>query len=459
LRANRGDEYPTLDPVELERRLIAETRASVEHERRSVRWPLLSRLAVLFSLALVGVYLVAWAGSVQNSGGPEDYVRRTDFVSTLAGAQIVRDGGGPLVYNLDIQRAVSERITAPAGEAAAPFRPYIHLPFEALLVGIIVEMPLWFSFAVWTLAAGLCMGVAVGLMDSALPVSRYVGWVLSLAACSYLPVIRSLMLGQDSAFVLLGLCGTFVSLKRGSNGWAALSLLLVALKPQILPVVLLLLLLLRHMKAIALFVGLVAALSVAAMGALGADWPLDYFRLLINGATWQANATDPTIMHNWHGFAANLFGGVLPGLVLPLVVVLSLASAAALVWAWTRSITAEPPDDDEPDYEPGYDLLWALAGIVAVLISFYLNPHDLTLLVFPAWILGAYATSGLWGVGRSRLWIALLWAGYIVAPIALTLNPAANLPGGALPVVLSVLLMAFAGWLLVRQPHLELYST
>ena len=51
------------------------------------------------------------------------------------------------------------------------------------------------------------------------------------------------MLGQNSAFVLLGFSGLFFSFKREREGWAAASLLLVALKPQVLPAVVLLLIL------------------------------------------------------------------------------------------------------------------------------------------------------------------------------------------------------------------------
>jgi hypothetical protein len=71
--------------------------------------------------------------------------------------------------------------------------------------------------------------------------------------------------------------------------------------------------------------------------------------------------------------------------------------------------------DTEPEiysYRPRHDLYWALVGIVAVLTSLHLNPHDLTLLIFPAWIVGAYATSGRWGSTVSRVALALLWAGY-----------------------------------------------
>jgi hypothetical protein len=447
LRANRSDVDPTLDPVELERRLIAESKAAQEVERRPTGWPILSRLAVLFALVMVGAYLVAWATSVQSSGGPEGYVRRTDFLAFLTGAQVLRDGNGPLLYDLDVQRISAARVLRPADASA--FRPYVHLPFEALLVGAVAEMPVWFSFAMWTLGAGLCMGVAVGLMDSVLPVTRHVGWVLSLAACSYLPVIRSLMLGQDSAFVLLGLCGAFVALKRGNDGWAGLALLLVALKPQLLPAILLLMLLQRHWRALAIFVGLFAALCVAAMGVLGADWPLQYTQMLLNGETWQTAGTNPALMHNWHGFAANVVGG-LPALVLPVTIVLSLISVAALGWAWLRG-GEDNSYEEETGQEPRYDLLWALAGVVAVLVSFYLNPHDLTMLIFPAWIIGAYATSGLWSVGLSRLWIALLWAVYAIAPLALTPNPAGSLQEGSVLVVISVLLMGVVAWLLVRE--------
>src|SRR5687767_10341294 len=121
LRGNRGEEYPTLDPVELERRLIAESKAVQEVERRPPGWPILSRLAVLFTLLMVAAYLVAWATSVQSSGGPEGYVRRTDFLAILTGAQVLRDGNGPMLYDLDAQRISAGRIVG-SGDASA-FRP------------------------------------------------------------------------------------------------------------------------------------------------------------------------------------------------------------------------------------------------------------------------------------------------------------------------------------------------
>ena len=132
--------------------------------------------------------------------------------------------------------------------------------------------------------------------------------------------------------------------------------------------------------------------------------------------------------------SSDLLGPQSSNLITPLFTLLSLATAGVVAWAWWRSrhtvsvVDANAQDNYRPPrtgryatqdthledyYAPHFDLLWALAGIAAMLTSLHLNPHDLTLLVFPAWIIGAYATSGVWTRGFSRLWIGILSLGYI----------------------------------------------
>jgi hypothetical protein len=422
---------PTLDPVELERRLRAEAALSEAGEERSGDLTLLSRLAAVVSVALVGVYLVVWANAVQSSGGPEGYVRATDFVPVFAGGLILREGDGPLLYDLETQRRALGRSSALNPQSSGLV--FDRTPFEALLVAPLTGLPPWVAFAAWTLAAGLALGLAVGLMDSGLPVSRPVGWAMSLAACSYLPAIRALMLGQNTLFVLMGLCGTYLALKRGYEGWAAVSMLLVALRPQALPVVALLLLLQKRWKTIAWLALLLAAFVVGIMPVLGAAWPLQYLQLVLRPPSSAINGRA---------------GDWVPGLPPPVFVALSLAAVAALVYAHARSRDV-PPDEELAPYEESYDLVWALAGVVAALTTLYLNPQDLTLLVFPAWILGAYATLGLWGTGLSRLWLVLLWAGYGLAPLSQYWS--ANGAAPALAVVPTAVLLAVAIALLAWQ--------
>jgi hypothetical protein len=465
LRASRSSD-PTADPVELERRLLAESEpANTGGERTGPTsgWTFLQKITVAVAVALILGYLLLWAQNVQQTGGPEGYIRGNaqrgpvDFISTLTGALIIRDGNAQQLYNLERQRDAQNRIFEGFRPtlATSEILPYNHMPFEALLVAPFMDLPYPIVFALWTLLCGIAVGMSLGLMDGALPVARPVGWVLSMAACSYLPLIRGLMLGQNSALVLLGLCALYVSLKRGNDGWAGAALLLVSLKPQILPAVLLLLVLQRHWKALAIFVGLLAALSVAVIPLMGLTWPVDYLNLLVGVAGWAGiGAIDPAIMHNWRGLLTNLFGDSAPGLVTPLFFSLSLGSLALMAWAWfasrptlandyTYDYEETTPPDAAHAYLPRRDLLWALTGIVAVLTSLHLNPHDLTLLVFPAWIIGAYATSGLWNTTLSRTWIAILAVGYVLAPMTL-INP-------RISVIPSVLLMAAASSLLTWQ--------
>jgi hypothetical protein len=464
LRASRSSE-PAIDPVELERRLIAENEqnASGESERAANPggWTFLQKLAIAVSVALIIGYLLLWAQNVQATGGPQGYIRGNaergpvDFISTLTGALVIREGKAGQLYNLDVQRDAQNDIFDGYRPAlsTSEILPYNHMPFEAMLVAPFMDLPYPIVFALWTLLCGVAVGMSLGLMDGALPVARPVGWVMSMAACSYLPLIRGLMLGQNSALVLLGLCGLYASLKRGYDGWAGAALVLVALKPQILPAVLLLLVLQRHWKAMGIFVSVMVGMTLAAMPLLGITWPVDYVKLLVGVAGWgSTGAIDPAIMHNWRGLLTNLLGDVAPALVTPLFILLSLASLALIWWVWDRSRPKPAPDDEyEEEYEddahrgylPRRDLLWALTGIMAVLTSLHLNPHDLTLLVFPAWIIGAYATSGLWSKGLSRMWLALLTAGYLIAPLTLT-NPTTV-------VIPSVLLMATASGLLALQ--------
>jgi hypothetical protein len=310
--------------------------------------------------------------------------------------------------------------------------------------------------------AGLGIGMSLGMMDGALPGARPLGWVMSMAACSYLPLMRGLMLGQNSPFVLFGLCATYVALKRGEPQWAGVALLLVALKPQILPLVLLVMFLQREFEALAVFAGLMLTLSVWAMLFLGPGWPLQYLGLLIGVANWgDTAAIDPAIMHNWRGFATNLLGSE-SALVTPLYLLLTVASVGVVVIALLRAGLASgwPKQQTDLNLRPqNRDLLWALVGIVAVLISPHLNPHDLTLLIFPAWILGTYAASGATGQRLSRAWVAILWAGYAVLPLSFAVQGLSTSSTGdstSIVVLPSVLLMAGAAalliWQLTRQP-------
>lgn len=392
--------------------------------------------------ALLLSHLLGWYSAVAaEPGGFEGITRRTDYVSTLTGALVIHEGHAAQLYDLDVQYAAQNRVLAPYRVLVGKeLLPYNHMPFEALLAAPLVGLlPYSGLFVFWTLLTALALALALRLMQGMLPLPRQ--WLAPalLLIVSYGPVVRSFILGQNSPLVLLGLCGTYAALRRGNQFWAGAALLLLALKPQLLPLVLLLLVLLSAWRALFTFASLLVVLCLATMPLLGTGWPSRYLNLLVGVAGWgNTGAIDPAIMHNWRGFATNLFAGWAPAIVTPAFVALSTATATLLVVAWFRSRPLLTPSISGSGR---YDLLWALTGVGAVLTSIHLNPHDLTLLIFPAWICLAYLFSGIREPRRALPWLCVLMACYLLLSV---LDPAAV-------VVPSVVLLAALGALLSRQ--------
>ena len=171
---------------------MAQERAASTRERVERRRFNLAQISMILSTALVVGYLIVWASTVQGSGGPEGYVRNTDFIATLTGGLIIRQGDGVHLYDRETQRIAQDTVLRPYKVLTDNnILPYNHPAVRGAAGRPLMGLRYWFAFAAWTLVAGLAVGVSVGLLDSALPVSRQTGWALSLAACSYLPLLRS----------------------------------------------------------------------------------------------------------------------------------------------------------------------------------------------------------------------------------------------------------------------------
>jgi hypothetical protein len=403
--------------------------------------PLLRPASIGVPLALLIVYALGWLAAVQQQG-IESITRQTDFIATHTGALIIEQGNGPLLYDLDAQRAAQRVLVAPyigpaggpAPHASGKWLSYIHPPWEAVLFAPLAQLPVPVLFAGWSLLMLTALGFALRVMHGALPMPGHALPVVVIALCTYQPVARSFMLGQGSPLVLLGLCGAYAALKRNAPVWAAACLLPVTIKPQALMPVLLFLLLHHHWKTLMGFGALLGTACVACMPLLGVDWPLRYLSMLSTIADSPQAGVHPEIMPNWRGLATGLFGGWAPGLVVPAFLLLGLLTLGLVAWCAVRvpaTASTKPSvrsgseglaadcnlDPNHNAYRPGHDLLWALVGVSAVLTSPHLNPHDLTLLLLPAWIIAAYATSGLWQARTSAFWLLVLWAGYAIIPL------------------------------------------
>ena len=388
--------------------------AAADHNTTGSGGALMTRLrAILIGLAggLIVGQLTVWFGIVA-AVGPAVYVRHhTDFLHILTGARVLAEGGGHNLYDIATQRAAQQRVLAPyltleGGDLL--LLPYNHPPYEALLLVPLARLPYEVQYALWCVLLASAVGASLWLLARAVPMPGAYRPLALLAACAYPPVHGSLWGGQTSPFLLLGLCAAFAALKRGQDGRGAAGLALLSLKPQLLPVVALLVLLGRRWKALAIYSGLLGILVLALVPVLGVGWPLQYLRFVFAVARLgRQTYMDPAEAPSWRGFAVAMTGSASwPATVL--YVALALATIGVLLWAWQRSDRPTAAD------APRFDLLWALVTVVSVLVAPHGVPADQLLLVVPGWIGVAHIATGRWAGLKARWWLALVGIIYAI---------------------------------------------
>ena len=364
------------------------------------------RAGMALCLGLLALYGVLWGNTVQATGGPEAYVRRTDFRAALTAALIVAEGHGAQLYTLAAQDEAETRLVR--GYDAPGQILYAGPPWWAVLLAPLVRMGLaaQFVFTIWTLISAAAAGLSLGLLAAGWPTGRAASWLLMLGATSFFPLITSLMVGQSTALALLGLAAATTALKYRRDGLAGVALALVLVQPGVVPLLLLGLLLARRWRALVGFAVGAAVLVALLVPVLGWDWPLQYLAFALEPTHW-AGGVGPTgeLPQSWRGLFAGLAGLTVAGPIF-----MAGLSVALLAWVWTRRAAG--------DGGLGWDRAWALTMLLALPGDPLLGPAGLALALVPGWVLAA-------GVAEAqpprRGWAVLLALGYVLTTPILTL--------------------------------------
>jgi Glycosyltransferase family 87 len=330
----------------------------------------------------------------------------SDFISFYTGWEMVRNGDGPRLYDLQLQNAYQAELW---GSTGPPFHfrmlPFVNPPHAALIfmplaylspksaafvfLGFNCLVGVWVLRRLWQLAAGWSQSARLLLITT----------ILGTEVFWYGLATRTLTL-----IVLACLIEYYRALKGGRDLGAAVWLIAATIKPQLILLPGLITLALRRWRLIAIVFSLGILIAFGISLGLGFHIWTDYVRLLrevsFHGEVYGAS---PLLMNNLRMILYRTLPSVV---VLPLVYIGLIAGMAATFWLW-RSARA-------------FELKFALTLLIGLFVAPHLNYQDTLIAFLPASIL--YEHTGLKSRGVSRVFQLLL--------ILATLVPAALIFSG-----------------------------
>lgn len=308
-------------------------------------------LAIAFIALQIVLYAAAW-----RTVSPKE----SDFPAFYSAARIWQDGDNPYDLEAQCNRQVPIR-----GE---PCLPFAHPPILLPLISLISTDDFVGSYHRWTIVLLIVALICV------LPFYKIAGdWKAAVQSILFLPVVISLALGQDTAFILLGVLLWIWLLLEGKDFWAGLALSLAVVKPQI---------------AVLLGIPLLFARPKAFAGFCAGGAVLTLFSFLLVGVEGFSGLLNIVrVMSQGHGFGVN------PQHMISVTGLLVRAGLSAS-WSWVFLALALV----------GISALWLKFGItrqtisVAIVVALFCAPHlhlhDLSLLSAPILFLHPLAPVG-----------------------------------------------------------------
>lgn len=292
-------------------------------------------------------------------------VLATDYAVFLTGWSLIVGGRSHALYDVDAQRAMQKALVHPftfRGELMGFLTP----PHAALILSPFGWLDIQVGFYVWTvLQIGLLVLFTRALLRL-VPVARTAERALIvMALLAFWPVFYTLTIGQLSILLALAFVQLFFALRDNRPRRAALWLLVLSFKPQLLPFLLVLLVARRQLAALAWTMVFGAAAAVAAGVALGPAIWRDYFGSLGRLEAFFGNGV-PRYMLNLRGAIDSV--GAIAGnncdriAVRVAWVVLAAALPVAYV-AWRRAARVRGGDSLEASFAQ------------ATALALFLSPH------------------------------------------------------------------------------------
>jgi hypothetical protein len=336
-----------------------------------------SAVASGIKTAILFVFVSALAATI----GPRFplSLQATDFPDFYCAARMLAEGHGHQLYDAGVQREYQAHYAARVGTL------YIHPPFEALLYLSVAWLPLRRAYWLWSLInlAFLVLAARRLAKEALFPWDWRLLFVVWL---TFVPVLLCLIQGQDSLLLLLLVVLALTALRHGRAFAAGCWLGLGLFKFQLaLPLALVLMVSYGKGSRARLVEGFgLVALALAGLSAAISGWSVFaiYPQFLLHLHAQPFAGIVPEAMANFRGLTYFFFRRDQSPWAIAAV---SIVSAGALAKTLTylrharlvayRGLAATRQDE--------FDRAFAYAVLFALLVSYHLNPHDLSLLLLP----------------------------------------------------------------------------
>ena len=336
-------------------------------QRMMISRPTQRKLALYLSAMLVLECIMLWQSWKSIPLG------LPDFTIFYTASQILAAGKGSELYNDNLQESVQRGFSPLAIERRGTILPFNHPPFEAILFLPLSHFSYLTAYLIWAVVnLALLFGLIFILRKHFAVIGQAPPWLWWLAALAFFPIFIALIQGQDSILLLFCYAMAFLSLGRkaevSAGAWTGLGLFKFNL---VLPFAISLFLAGRKK-----FAGGFAAAAVVLFG----------LSLMVTGwhglwrypaYVWASENNQKYVWNMPHGNIANLRGMVdaflrdrhLERNILIAVASIILLGAVTFAWRkmWPRSASFP-------------QLMFAAGLVAAVLLSYHVYVHDLSIL-------------------------------------------------------------------------------
>lgn len=290
-----------------------------------------------YPLAIIGAIVGAVVLVVVTSDGSDTLTGRLggDFVEFYAAGQIVSEGGGDQLHDVDRQIEAQSQYWGEDGSIIL----FAYPPVVAGGYAAFAALDFRLAYLIHTLAMIAALGASLLVLRSLLPIlaSEHHRLAAMAFTLTFFPMFTGVTLGQNTALVLLAGSGVWWGLHHRHEWVAGLATGLLFLKPQYGVPLLGLLVLARRWSAATVAAGTGVALWAGSAVVAGVGWTGPWLDLIGSLSEIDQGAN----LHNEVSFLglAEVALGAGSSMALAIAVVAGAATVAALLWRlWNRPV-------------------------------------------------------------------------------------------------------------------------